>query len=216
MILYYDFPEKEDYEFEITPDRFRNYIESQYSKSDFIDLIINFYWDKFDTEDKESIIEETDFNPSKPHESDYEAYDLFMDYIIDFEEELSNIFANWYNVIQVISFIILTMFYNIFQELTMKHLGPTHRIVIDGVFSILSIIFSFILNSTVLLIDFLLLQMFGQLCILIGIVSYNEIIIIKICGLDVNTNKQIVERATGADDKKMMVILPLYEKIDQF
>ena len=56
MILYYDLPEKADYEFEITPDRFRNYIESQYSKSDFIDLIINFYWDKFDTEDKESII----------------------------------------------------------------------------------------------------------------------------------------------------------------
>ena len=42
MILYYDFPEKEEYEFEITPDRFRDYIESQYSKSDFIDLIINF------------------------------------------------------------------------------------------------------------------------------------------------------------------------------
>ena len=132
--------------------------------------------------------------------------------IIDFGEELSNIFKNWYNVFQVISFIILTMFYNIFQELTMKHLGPTHRIVIDGVFSILSIILSFILNSTVLLIDFLLLQIFGHLFILIGIVIYNEIVIIKLCGLDVNTNKQIKERATGADDNKMMVILPLYEK----
>ena len=56
MILYYDFPEKEDYEFEITPDRFRNYIESQYSKSDFIDLIINFYWDKFDTKSMKSAL----------------------------------------------------------------------------------------------------------------------------------------------------------------
>ena len=41
MILYYDFPEKEDYEFEITFDRFRDYIESQYSKADFIDLVSN-------------------------------------------------------------------------------------------------------------------------------------------------------------------------------
>ena len=96
MILYYDFPEKEDYEFEITPDRFRNYIESQYSKSDFIDLIINFYWDKFDTDDKTTIIEETDFNPSKPHESDYEAYDLFMDYIIDFEDDFSDGLYQYY------------------------------------------------------------------------------------------------------------------------
>ncbi len=52
MILYYDFPEKEDYEFEITFDRFRDYIESQYSKADFIDLVSNFYWNKFDEEDK--------------------------------------------------------------------------------------------------------------------------------------------------------------------
>ena len=104
MILYYDFPEKEDYEFEITPDRFRNYIESQYSKSDFIDLIINFYWDKFDTEDKEAIIEETDFNPSKPHESDYEAYDLFMDYIIDFEDDFSDGLYQYYLDLQTLIF----------------------------------------------------------------------------------------------------------------
>ena len=108
------------------------------------------------------------------------------------------------------------MFYNIFQELTMKLLGPTHRIIIDGVFSILSVILSFILSKIEFAVDNMILQILGHLSLVIGIVIYNEIIIIKICGLDVNTNKQIVERATGADDKKMMVILPLYEKIDQF
>ncbi|MDY5929240.1 MAG: hypothetical protein SPJ27_04305 [Candidatus Onthovivens sp.] len=90
MILYYDFPEKEDYGFEITPDRFRDYIESQYSKSDFIELVTNFYWNKFDEEDKKTIEEETDFNPLKPHESDYEAYDIFIDYVYDFEDDFED------------------------------------------------------------------------------------------------------------------------------
>ena len=96
MILYYDFPEKEDYEFEITFDRFRDYIESQYSKADFIDLVSNFYWDKFDEEDKIRIQEETDFDITKPHESDYEAYELFMDYVIEFEEDFSDGLYQYY------------------------------------------------------------------------------------------------------------------------
>lgn len=96
MILYYDFPEREDYEFEITFDRFRDYIESQYSKADFIDLVSNFYWDKFDEEDKDRISEETDFDITKPHESDYEAYDLFMDYIIEFEEDFTDGLYQYY------------------------------------------------------------------------------------------------------------------------
>ena len=96
MILYYDFPEKEDYEFEITFDRFRDYIESQYSKADFIDLVSNFYWNKFDEEDKIRIQEETDFDITKPHESDYEAYELFMDYVIEFEEDFSDGLYQYY------------------------------------------------------------------------------------------------------------------------
>ena len=96
MILYYDFPENNEFEFEITPDRFRNYIESQYSKSDFIDLVSHFYRDNLDEEDKIRIQEETDFDITKPHESDYEAYDLFMDYIIDFEDDFSDGLYQYY------------------------------------------------------------------------------------------------------------------------
>ena len=96
MILYYDFPEKEDYEFEITFDRFRDYIESQYSKADFIDLVSNFYWNKFDEEDKIRIQEETDFDITKPHESDYEAYELLMDYVIELEEDFSDGLYQYY------------------------------------------------------------------------------------------------------------------------
>lgn len=86
MFIYYDFPEQEDYEFEITPDRFRDYIESQYSKSDVIDLVMGFYWDKFDEDVKEEMMD-WGFNPDKAHESDYEAYKLFCDYLYDFVED---------------------------------------------------------------------------------------------------------------------------------
>lgn len=55
-----------------------------------------------------------------------------------------------------------------------------------------------------------MLQRFGHLSLVIGIVINNKIIIIIICGLDVNTNKKI-ERAAGVDDNTM-IILPLYEK----
>lgn len=90
MFIYYDFPECEDFEFEITPDRFRDFIENQYSKSDLIVLISNFYWDKFDSDVQEEIIEETGYNPDKPHESDYEAYNIFCNYLYDYVDDFKD------------------------------------------------------------------------------------------------------------------------------
>lgn len=63
--------------------------------------------------------------------------------IIYFTKELSNIFSNWFTIFEVFSFIILTIIYNIFHQLILKHLGPTHRIISDGVFSIITVIISF-------------------------------------------------------------------------
>ena len=51
-------------------------------------------------------------------------------------------------------------------------------------------------------------QIIGHICFVIGIIIYNEIIIIKMCELDVNTEKAIKERATDIENNKMMVILP--------
>lgn len=113
--------------------------------------------------------------------------------ILDFGKEFSNIFINWYYIFQVLGFLILTLLYNIFHELTLEHLGPTHRIIIDGVFSIISMIVPDNQN------DYIIHQIIGHASLIIGIIIYNEIIIIKMCGLDVNTDKQIKERATGVD-----------------
>lgn len=98
MYIYYDFPNCEDFEFEITPDKFEDYIKTRYTKADVIDLIMNFYWDNIDDEEKVGIISECDFNPAKPHESDEDAYELFMDILYDnvedFEGGLSEYFVS--------------------------------------------------------------------------------------------------------------------------
>ena len=60
--------------------------------------------------------------------------------IIYFTQEVSNIFSNWFTIFEVFCFIILTIIYNIFHQLILKHLGPTHRIISDGVFSIINVI----------------------------------------------------------------------------
>lgn len=96
MYIYYDFPDKEDFEFEITPDRFRDYIEAQYSKSDLIELVANFYWDKFTPDVQQVIIEESEYDPAKPHESDYEAYNIFCDYLYDYVEDFEDGLSDWY------------------------------------------------------------------------------------------------------------------------
>ena len=126
--------------------------------------------------------------------------------LLDFGKEFSNIFLNWYYVFQVLGFLVLTLLYNIFHELTLKHLGPTHRIIIDGVFSVISMIVSFYSDNQN---DYIIRQIIGHVSLIIGIIIYNEIIIVKMCGLDVNTDKQIKERATGDAQKISLLPIPL-------
>lgn len=131
--------------------------------------------------------------------------------IIDFTQDFSNIFANWYTIIEVLCFIILTILYNIFHQLILKHLGPTHRIISDGVFSIINVIISISFEKEEIVIYYIILQIIGHISLIIGIVMYNEIIIINMCGLDMNTVKEIRTRASTKVDYKMM-LLPLYDK----
>ena len=95
--------------------------------------------------------------------------------------------------------IILTTSYNILFHLLVKHLGPTHRIISDGLASIITMTVSiFILQdyeTETSFAYFIISQVLGHICIIIGIVLYNEIIIAHFLGLDLNTDKAIKERA---------------------
>ena len=131
--------------------------------------------------------------------------------IIYFTKELSNIFSNWFTIFEVFSFIILTIIYNIFHQLILKHLGPTHRIISDGVFSIITVIISFASEKQEIILNYIILQIIGHVSLIIGIIIYNEIIIINMCGLNVNTVKKIKDRASTKIDCRKMLI-PLFEK----
>lgn len=120
--------------------------------------------------------------------------------IIDFWKDFNNIFSNSYTIFEVFSYITLTTAYNILFHLLVKHLGPTHRIISDGLASIITMTVSiFILQdyetSETSFTYFIISQVIGHFCIIIGIVLYNEIIIANFCGLELNTDKAIKERA---------------------
>ena len=127
--------------------------------------------------------------------------------IIYFTQELSNIFTSWYTVFEVISYIMLTTAYNILNHLMVKYLGPTHRIISDGVFSILSVTVCFFLEEQKITAAYIINQILGHICIIIGIVIYNEIIIVNFCGLDVNTDKEIKYRALSREDNRRTLSL---------
>ena len=53
---------------------------------------------------------------------------------------------------------------------------------------------------------FILLQLIGHVPIVLGIVIYNEMMIVHLCGLDVNTTKAIKERA---NDDNLICLLAI-------
>ena len=117
--------------------------------------------------------------------------------ILNYSKEISNIFNNKYHLIQVGIYVITSLGYNTFHFLTNKHLGPTHRIIGDSVSSIITMTITVIKNNGQYEIGkYVVLQLIGHFLILIGNAMYNEIAIVHLCGLDVNTNKEIKERAS--------------------
>lgn len=54
-------------------------------------------------------------------------------YIIDLNANINGIYENTISILYVITYIILTTMYNVFNLSTIKHLGPTHRIICDVV-----------------------------------------------------------------------------------
>ena len=131
--------------------------------------------------------------------------------IINFREEFMNLFSNRYNVIHGLAYILLTIVYNVLNGETFKHLGTPYRIIVDCVFSVLSMLDYFILDNEEFLFYYIILQIIGHVSLIIGIIIYNEIIIINMCGLNVNTVKKIKDRASTKIDYRKMLI-PLFEK----
>ena len=109
------------------------------------------------------------------------------------------------------AFVFFSLCYNTFHFLTNKNLSPTHRIIGDSVSSIFTMIITIIKGNqpSSSLTVFILLQLIGNVPIVLGIVIYNEMMIVHLCGLDVNTTKAIKERA---NDDNLICLLATKSK----
>ena len=101
------------------------------------------------------------------------------------------------NQILLIPFIISSAFYNLFIELIIKDLSPTHTAISESISSIF--IFIFIHFS------FNILNIIGYIFILIASLIFNEIIILNFFSLDKYTKNSISLR--GDEDYKFNLIL---------
>ena len=116
--------------------------------------------------------------------------------VINLSDEISIIMSNTFYIIQVILYILLPTGYNEFIQLVLKYYGPTHRVITDVFSSLCIILFMLSRNSPLDTV----LQSVGEIVIIIGVLIYNEIVLVHLCGMDENTEVKIRERASSKDD----------------
>ena len=119
------------------------------------------------------------------------------DVIFDFPNTLRRGFTSFSNFIQVFLYVILCTGYNTMIQLILKHYGPTHRVITDAFSSVITLCF---LMGKVKYGYLLVIQIFGELFILLGVIVFNEIIVFHFCGLDTNTEKEIRKRALQKEE----------------
>ena len=106
------------------------------------------------------------------------------------------------NLKDIIAYIFASTGYNIFNHLTNKNLGPSHRVICDCFISIVTIIITFVSQDKL----FIIFTIIGIILIFIGIILYNEVIIINCCKLDENTKIKIDNRITEESSKMDLFI----------
>ena len=124
-----------------------------------------------------------------------------------FEDEIKNI-----KIIQVILYVFMTFSLNVFRIQTIFIYTPAYRYVADilSVFYIFA--FTFKRNSYSFTNGFLLIICY--LLILFGILVYQEVIIINVWGMNLNTQKQINIRADKEHDNTLSLLEEKENEID--
>ena len=103
----------------------------------------------------------------------------------------------------IIAYVFASTGYNIFNHLTNKNLGPSHRVICDCFISIVTIIYTIVSKISQ---DKLYITILGIMLIFIGIILYNEVIIINCCKIDENTKIKIDNRVTEENNKTDLLI----------
>ena len=113
-------------------------------------------------------------------------------YILDLNANINGIYENTPSILYVITYILLSTMYNVFNLSTIKHLGPTHRIICDVFSPTVTFIASMIMESKKINP---FTQVIGIIITSIGLMIYNEHLILYIFNLDEYTTESIRERA---------------------
>ena len=120
--------------------------------------------------------------------------------VVNLIKDFTSIFTSWHTIFQVVVYIITSFGHNIFHIQTTVSLGPTHRIISDGIVSLISMTFALDKQE----IDLsLIYRIVGHILFTVGLLMYNEIIIVHMCDLDEETNQCIHDR--GRRDSKLEI-----------
>ena len=132
--------------------------------------------------------------------------------VMDLGATLTEIFNDGYYIAEVIIFIALTLLYNTFILLVIKAFSPTHRLVTCAFSSVVLVTYNFIFVMTTEDSEgMMVLKYAGQFLLIIGVLIYNEIIIVHFCKMDENTEVNIRERAMNKEEKAVSIV-SLYHK----
>lgn len=105
----------------------------------------------------------------------------------NFDLLISNI-LNLFNNIYIIIFILSSMLFNLFFELTLQFLTPTHTCIGDSFSSILIFLFDFQNNGNNIF------RIVGYILLFFGCLVFNEFIILNVFNLNKNTKYEISKR----------------------
>ena len=136
---------------------------------------------------------------------------FFIKYADGFAHNLSQMFSSRYYVIEIIIYLITTLGHNVLFLVTNKYLGPTYHIIIDATSSMVIMLLDIgITNSNTIL----MMQIPGYFLIVIGSLTYNEMIIVNVGGMDKSTKNKIEQRASKNEEAYQDILESTIEDIE--
>lgn len=135
-------------------------------------------------------------------------------YFVDLPEFFTIIAENKISILYIFLYIFSVSFLNIFRIMTNKIFTPTHRTVADALTSIYLWIFGIFLFTLKKDLSVTILQLTGYLIVLVGCLTYHEVIILYCCKMEFNTKQEIDKRAKDESALIQKEEEKLYNEID--
>lgn len=136
-------------------------------------------------------------------------------FLVDLPEFFKIIAENKISILYILLYIISVSIFNIFRILTNKTFTPTHRTVADPLTSIYIWIFGLFLFNFKKDLSVTILQLTGYLIVLVGCLTYHEVIIMYCCKMEFNTKQEIDKRAKDESALIQKDEEKLYNEIDE-